>query len=87
LDGIYAFAAWDAEKRRLVAARDPIGVKPFFYWQDSERLVFGSEIKAIWQAGVERAPDPVRFGELLVFRYVAGSHTPELPPFFGHLAC
>lgn len=46
-NGIFAFAIWDKNKRTLFAARDPLGVKPFFYTQVNGSLMFGSEIKAL----------------------------------------
>ena len=55
-NGIFAFAVWDAAKERLFAARDPIGVKPFFYAVKNGNFIFGSEIKAIL-AGGEIAPE------------------------------
>src|SRR5205823_11273109 len=48
LDGMFAIALWDSRSRRLVLARDRAGKKPLFYLHDSRRLVFGSEIKAIF---------------------------------------
>ncbi|MFA1820868.1 asparagine synthase (glutamine-hydrolyzing) [Virgibacillus oceani] len=47
LNGIYAFAIWDEAKQQLFAARDRLGVKPFFYSVSSEGFLFGSEQKAI----------------------------------------
>lgn len=47
LNGDFAFAIWDFNKNTLFAARDPFGVKPFFYYWDSNKLIFGSEIKQI----------------------------------------
>lgn len=47
LNGIFAFAIWEENARRLFVARDKMGVKPFFYHHTGKRLVFASEIKSI----------------------------------------
>ncbi|UOY92095.1 asparagine synthase (glutamine-hydrolyzing) [Ectobacillus sp. JY-23] len=47
LNGIFAFAVWDAKKEKLFIGRDRLGVKPLFYKEDPKRLLFGSELKAI----------------------------------------
>ncbi len=47
LNGIFAFAVWESRQQRLSLARDRIGVKPLFYMQRKEGLVFSSEIKTI----------------------------------------
>jgi asparagine synthase (glutamine-hydrolysing) len=52
LVGMFAFAVWDAPKRRLFAARDPFGIKPLVYYQDASALIFASEIKAITASGM-----------------------------------
>lgn len=57
LSGIYAFAIWNETQRRLFAARDRVGVKPFFFYEDGRRFIFGSVIPALtaaapWCAGL-----------------------------------
>ncbi len=47
LNGIYAFAIWDTKEKILFAARDRMGVKPFFYTHKKNQLIFGSEIKTL----------------------------------------
>ena len=47
LRGMFAFALWDSRSQRLLAARDHLGQKPFFYIAQPKRFAFGSEIKAL----------------------------------------
>ena len=47
LEGMFAIAAWDEPRGRLVLARDRFGKKPLYYFTDGRRLVFGSEIKSV----------------------------------------
>jgi asparagine synthase (glutamine-hydrolysing) len=51
LDGVFGIALWDAKRRRLVLARDKVGVKPLFFHATRSRLVFASEIKGIFASG------------------------------------
>ena len=50
-NGMWAFAIWDAGKRELFCCRDRIGIKPFYYYCENGRFVFGSDIKAIMASG------------------------------------
>ena len=56
-DGKFAFAIWDEVEQCLFAARDRFGEKPFYYYKDKTRFIFGSEMKAIWSAGIEKTVD------------------------------
>jgi asparagine synthase (glutamine-hydrolysing) len=47
LNGMYAFAIWDARTERLVMIRDRMGIKPFYYYETADGVLFGSEPKAI----------------------------------------
>ncbi|HEU5240175.1 MAG TPA: hypothetical protein VFU37_23775, partial [Pyrinomonadaceae bacterium] len=49
IEGDYAIALWDADRERLVLARDRAGVKPLYFYHQNGRFIFGSEIKAILQ--------------------------------------
>lgn len=46
-NGIFAFAIWDEDEQKLFMARDRIGVKPFFYYEYDNGLIFGSEVKTL----------------------------------------
>lgn len=49
LNGMFAFVIWDQNKKRIFAARDRLGIKPFYYLNDNDKFLFGSEIKTILQ--------------------------------------
>lgn len=56
LRGMFALAVWDTRRKRLVLARDRIGEKPLYLYQDRDRLIFASEVKSILEcAGVPRS--------------------------------
>ncbi|HEX7153259.1 MAG TPA: asparagine synthase (glutamine-hydrolyzing) [Thermoanaerobaculia bacterium] len=71
LRGMFAFAIWDAKRKRLFAARDRIGKKPFFYARIGHTLVFASEIKALFaDPEVPRVPNYRAIDEYLTYQYV-----------------
>jgi asparagine synthase (glutamine-hydrolysing) len=86
LNGMFAFALWDGRERRLVAARDPFGVKPLYWWTDGRRVALSSEIGALLATGlVEPRVDRTALDHYLACRFVPGSRTlfegiSKLPP-------
>ena len=76
LRGMFAFAIWDARRRRLLLARDRLGVKPLYWTVAQGRLLFASEIKAILESGlVKPQANEAAIPELLATRYLSGTET------------
>jgi asparagine synthase (glutamine-hydrolysing) len=70
LNGMFGVAIWDAKKKRLVVARDAMGIKLIYYRIDKGQLTFGSEIRPILAATNSRPDvDPVALNLFLRFRY------------------
>jgi asparagine synthase (glutamine-hydrolysing) len=70
LQGMFAFALWDSRRRRLVLARDRLGVKPLYYSRLSDGFVFGSEAKAVLaHPAVPGDLDEEAFGDYLTFGF------------------
>lgn len=70
LDGMFAFAIWDARHKRLFLARDRSGKKPLFFYEDGRRFVFASEIKAIHRhPDVPRSPNLAALPFYLTYGY------------------
>jgi asparagine synthase (glutamine-hydrolysing) len=73
---MFAFAIWDRRKRTLFAARDRLGIKPFYYRWDGQAFLFGSEIKAILAfPGVSAEFNRGTLAEYLAFGYITGPET------------
>ena len=76
LNGMFAFAIWDARQQRLFAARDRLGIKPFYWCADAERFAFASEPKALLAGGaVQAEADPQGLEEYLTFQFCLGERT------------
>src|SRR6202163_2630033 len=59
LGGMFAFALWDASRKRLLVARDPMGIKPLYYHQSKQNFIFASEVRTLLRTGlVPRKTDP-----------------------------
>ncbi|MCX7014710.1 MAG: asparagine synthase (glutamine-hydrolyzing) [Candidatus Sumerlaeota bacterium] len=70
-NGMFAFALWDAEKRRLFCARDRMGKKPLYYTVVDGALLVASELKALFRhPRVSRRIDPKALSAYLAFEYV-----------------
>jgi asparagine synthase (glutamine-hydrolysing) len=68
LNGQFAIALWDKPRRRLVLARDRTGIRPLFYTVTRNRLLFASEVKALFtQPDVPRRLDVRALGEVFTF--------------------
>lgn len=66
LDGMFAFAIWDARERQLFCARDRFGEKPFHYYHDQRQFVFASEIKQFWAYGIRKSANEQRLQSFLI---------------------
>ncbi len=86
LEGMFAFALWDTHEKRLFIARDPFGIKPFFYACVDGDWIFASEQKALFaHPGLERVPDLDRIKERAALEFLTGqatlfAHVHQLPP-------
>jgi len=76
LQGMFAFVIWNRRKRALFAARDRLGIKPFYYRWDGNAFLFGSEIKAILaHPGVAAEFNRGALAEYLAFGYLTRQET------------
>jgi asparagine synthase (glutamine-hydrolysing) len=76
LRGMFALAVWDVRKRRLLLARDRLGIKPLYYARLSDGVMFASEVQALLASGqVERRLDRVALDHYLAFGYVPPPRT------------
>lgn len=76
LNGMFAIALFDRARRRVVLARDHVGIKPLYYAPGPDGLVFGSEIKAVLASGrVPRRLDVDSLAQFLAWEYVPGTGT------------
>ncbi len=70
LEGMFAFALWDARRHRLVLGRDRLGIKPLYVAETDGSLLFGSEAKCLLAGGLEPAIAPQALHDYLTLGYV-----------------
>jgi asparagine synthase (glutamine-hydrolysing) len=66
--GMFAFAIWDAQRHRLFVARDPMGIKPLYFYQSDQYFIFSSEVRTLLSTGLfPRAIDRAGLSNYLTF--------------------
>lgn len=75
INGMFAFALWDAQRRRLLLARDRLGIKPLFIRARGDGLAFGSELKALRPLAGEPDVDPGGLAEYLAHQFSGSRRT------------
>ena len=65
IKGMFSFALWDEKKKELLAAKDPFGIKPFYFYKNNNVFYFASEIKAFKAAGIKLEPNYKKIHEFL----------------------
>lgn len=75
LRGMYAFAIWDASRKGLFLARDPLGIKPLYYADEAGSFYVASQVKALLECGVSREPDSAGWIGFYLLGSVPEPHT------------
>ncbi len=88
LNGMFAFAIWDKNNKAIFCARDHLGIKPFYYYVNQNKLIFASELKALLdEKSIERKLDHTALCQFLSFEFIPYPRTliesiRKIPP--GH---
>jgi asparagine synthase (glutamine-hydrolysing) len=75
LNGFFAFAIYDKETTELILVRDRYGVKPLLYFEDEDKIVFASEMKALLKYRIPKEIDKVALYQYLQFNYIPAPRT------------
>jgi len=76
LNGMFAFLIYDKPRQQLIAARDHFGIKPLYYYQDGNKWVFASEIKALLKhSDIQARVNREALTDYLTFQFILGEET------------
>lgn len=75
LNGFFALALYDREKKSIFLARDRMGIKPLYYFSDNDRFLFASEMKSLLAYGIEKKIDAVALHSYLQLNYTPAPRT------------
>ena len=76
LNGMFAFIIFDRQKNQLFIGRDHFGIKPLYWYDDAQRVIFGSEIKSLLaHPDIPAAPQTESLYEYLTFQFIMGEAT------------
>lgn len=75
LNGFFAFCIYDLQEQSLFVARDRYGIKPLLYLMDEDKFIFGSEMKALIQYGIEKKIDYASLHAFLQLNYIPGPNS------------
>jgi asparagine synthase (glutamine-hydrolysing) len=74
--GMFAIVIWDRQEKEIFMVRDPMGVKPLYYFLDNDRLLFASEVRAILATGlVKRRLDETALPDYFSYQSISYPHT------------
>jgi len=83
LRGMFAFAIWDNLEKTAFIARDPLGIKPLYYWQSGQTLLFASELRTILASGLPS----VTINPQGIYGYLISGSVPEPDTLIQDIYC
>ncbi|MBD2187079.1 asparagine synthase (glutamine-hydrolyzing) [Pseudanabaena mucicola] len=83
LRGMFAFAIWDELEKTCFIARDPLGIKPLYYWHSNQTLVFASELRAVIASGLP----PINLNLAGLYGYLTTGSVPEPHTLIADIQC
>lgn len=75
LNGFFAFAIYDRKEGSIFAARDRMGIKPLYYYRDAEKILFSSEMKALYPLNIKREIDFNTLAQYLQLNYIPAPYS------------